>query len=175
MWNIIVLGDSMAGKSTLIMKITNTFGSVSLSSYAATVAKDTHFLSVNNTEIPIHDTSGLERWRELCTPYYEHANLAVIIFNAAEEDGFETVNFWREKFREENKHAPILVVGNKIDLVKQIKREKDVIYTSCLHDSTITTLATTLVEYIPEETFSKTSYWAEVGSEYFSRLPRRCW
>lgn len=175
MWNIIMLGDSMAGKSTLVMKLTNSFGSVSLSSYVATIAKDTHFLHVNDTEIPIHDTSGLERWRELCMPYYEHANLAVIVFNAAEEDGIQTVNFWREKFREQNEHAPILVVGNKIDLVEKLKREKDVIYTSCLHGPSITTLTTALVDYIPEEVFFKTSYWAEVGSDYFSHLPQRCW
>ena len=121
---IITLGDSMVGKTCLILRfIENLFTSNYLSTIGFDLKKKLIKLE-NNEKIKllIYDTAGQERFKSLSRNYIKKADGIMVIYDITNKETFKNVENWIICAKEEmKKNIPIYLVGNKADLEEDRK------------------------------------------------------
>ena len=123
--NIIIVGDSFVGKSALISKYTvNDFQA----KYIVTVVIDYYEKEeeINNEKIKVKiwDTAGQERFQGLTKSFYKYGNGIILTYDVTNRESFNNLKKWIDSimnFKKEN--ATIIIVGNKIDLSRQVSKE----------------------------------------------------
>jgi len=117
-YKIVVLGDSAAGKTSLIMRYTrNLFDqSVTTTIGASFVTKKIVHMK-NEVCFRLWDTAGQERYRSVIPVYCRGASAVIIVFDSTIENFAEPIQHWVD-FAKNNadEGTKIYVVGNKIDL-----------------------------------------------------------
>ena len=114
-------------------------------SYVPTVFSTTsHELSVDGREfeLTLWDTAGQEDYIWLGPASYQKADVVLICFSIDSPTSLENVELkWAKKIKHFCKNAPIILVGNKIDLctdqeiIKRLDEEQIVSFTICPSDA----------------------------------------
>jgi len=121
---LIVVGDPAVGKSSLIRRhADNTFES----DYAPTIGTDfiLKVVKLENMEITatIWDIGGHEQFLTIRHIYYEGADAAIIVYDVSREETFKSVKKWYEDITKSAGILPTLIIGNKTDLERKVKKE----------------------------------------------------
>ena len=123
---IIIIGDSGVGKSSLLKRaVQNTFDT----NYQATIGFEfllMHF-KVNDLKIKLQiwDTCGEEMYRSLVQGFYRNTSLAIIVYDISRKKSFEALEIWLKDLRQHTEEGiPVFIVGNKMDLQKDISTEE---------------------------------------------------
>ncbi|MFW9825153.1 MAG: GTP-binding protein [Candidatus Thorarchaeota archaeon] len=121
----IVVGDGGVGKTALTLRFSKGFFT---EDYKMTIGVDFHVktISINSNEGPIRaklqiwDTGGQERFSSIRPMYYRGSLGALLIFDLTNSASFDHLPGWIEEVRANVKiEIPLLLVGNKSDLVDQ--------------------------------------------------------
>lgn len=117
-FKVILLGDSLVGKSSLMGLLKD---QVFVSSYTSTIGVDfgTVYFDHGDDKIKIQiwDTGGQEKFSPLVKVYYRNSTCAIVMFDLTNRGSFTRVRRWIEDFKHfTSGHRPIIVVGNKSDL-----------------------------------------------------------
>ena len=120
---IMIIGESLVGKTALITRYTNNSFS---GSYLTTVGIDfqTKIININDKAIKVElwDTAGQERFRNIAKNYFQSSDGFLIVYDITNKSSLEKLSFWNEQV---NLNAPektkYIIVGNKKDLEE--KRE----------------------------------------------------
>ena len=68
----------------------------------------------------IWDTAGQEKYNSIATKYFKGADGVIIVYDITKEETFEKVQSWMKQISNNvAKHVPIVLAGNKSDLVAQ--------------------------------------------------------
>jgi Ras-related protein Rab-11A len=124
---LILLGDASVGKSSIIGRyINNSFKD----NYQCTlqVELNTKMIDIDLDTIVkmnIWDTAGQEKYRHLTSQYYRSCQGAIIAFDLTRKDSFDGLQKWIDDLENYNTNIPILIVGNKSDLIKDREVNKD--------------------------------------------------
>ena len=124
---LILLGDISVGKSSIIGRyIDNSFSD----DYQCTlqVEMKTKIIDIDldtRVKINIWDTVGQEKFRNLTKQYYRNCQGAIIVFDLTRKDSFDGVQKWIDDLEDYNANIPILIVGNKSDLIKEREVNND--------------------------------------------------
>ncbi|KAG4301793.1 hypothetical protein PCANB_001981 [Pneumocystis canis] len=125
---VIILGDSGAGKTSLLNQYVNKKFS---NQYKATIGADflTKEVMIDDRIVTMQlwDTAGQERFQSLGVAFYRGADCCVLVFDVNNCKSFETLDSWRNEFfiqasPRDPEHFPFVCLGNKIDL-EESKRE----------------------------------------------------
>ena len=127
---VLVIGDSSVGKTSLITRYTNgTFKE----EYLATVGLDYYSKveAINNQTINIKlwDTAGQERYKALTQNYFRNAEGVLLTFDVTNTDSFNNLKDWigsiKTNMESKNIFLPLIIVGNKIDMedAREINKE----------------------------------------------------
>ena len=132
---MIIIGDSAVGKTCIFKKIiSGTFTEKSIS----TIGMDRRTLSFtikneegNDVEIDVQlwDTAGQERFRSITTSYYKSSQGLILMYDITKRESFEGVENWIQNVNDslgENNDYLIVLLGNKVDLVKANPDSRDV-------------------------------------------------
>ena len=120
---VCLLGEANVGKTSLLYRyIENKFRD----NYKATLGvnllkKEANIEGYGLITIQIWDLGGQESFKSLRKLYLEGANGALIIFDMTKSKTFEKLSDWVGDFKEARGEQPILLVGNKTDLIENIK------------------------------------------------------
>ena len=118
---LLVIGDSSVGKTSLITRYTNgTFKE----EYLATVGLDYYSKveAINNQTINIKlwDTVGQERYKALTQNFFRSAEGVLLTFDVTNTDSFNNLKDWigsiKTNMEGKNIFLPLIIVGNKIDM-----------------------------------------------------------
>jgi Ras-related protein Rab-1A len=121
----IVVGDGGVGKTALTLRFSK---GIFQEKYKMTIGVDFHVKTIDvqtdngvvKTKLQIWDTGGQERFASIRPMYYRGALGALIIFDLTSSPSFEHLPQWIEEVRANAKEEiPLLLVGNKDDLVEQ--------------------------------------------------------
>ncbi|MFX0021666.1 MAG: GTP-binding protein [Candidatus Hermodarchaeota archaeon] len=121
----IVVGDGGVGKTALTLRFSKGFFT---EDYKMTIGVDFHVktIAIDSVEGPIRaklqiwDTGGQERFSSIRPMYYRGSLGALLIFDLTNSASFEHLPQWIEEVRANVKtEIPLLLVGNKSDLVEQ--------------------------------------------------------
>lgn len=122
---IVFLGAESVGKTALIHRYCNNkFQENIMNTIGAGFF--THSLKIDDLELNLllWDTSGEERFRSVAPSLLRGANGLVLVYDLTNPKSFEDVNIYLEMFLDTvivdmACELPVLLLGNKVDLVKQ--------------------------------------------------------
>ena len=115
---IMVLGESMVGKTCLINRYTNDkFGG----RYLCTVGIDFQKKRIikNNKKIllQIWDTAGQERYRNITKNYFNTSQGFILAYDINNKESFEKVEYWVEEVRTKaDEKIKCILIGTKCDM-----------------------------------------------------------
>ena len=120
-FEIILLGDSRVGKSSIIKRyVQNTFQDNLIStigvvlSYKEVIVKDG-----TKIKLKLIDLSGKEKYRPLNISYYKKAQGVLFIFSYDERESFDHIEVWLNSYKNCSSYRddiPLILIGNKCDV-----------------------------------------------------------
>jgi len=118
---ICLLGEAKVGKTTLIYQyIENKFRTDFRSTLGVNLLKKTTTLDGQTIVAQIWDLGGQESFKKLRKLYLEGAEGALVVFDVTNQKSFDMLDDWVSSFREVHGNKPLVLIGNKIDLVENI-------------------------------------------------------
>mmetsp|Transcript_22395 Transcript_22395/g.63479 ORF Transcript_22395/g.63479 Transcript_22395/m.63479 type:complete len:320 (-) Transcript_22395:299-1258(-) len=120
-FKVVVLGDTFAGKTSLVLRFAE--GYYRDSSRSATVGAS--FVGKRLTvsgitcKIQIWDTAGQEQFKKLAPMYYKNAAAAVVCYDCTSPKSFETLRYWLDELKRNVPAGKLVlaVCATKCDLV----------------------------------------------------------
>ncbi|CAF1161123.1 unnamed protein product [Rotaria sordida] len=109
------MGDRSVGKTNLLQRFTH-------DQFFSDTKPAIRFACIDRLDItvPVYDTAGVERYRVINTAYYRGSQGVLVIFDLTNPISFNNVGQWINEVREfASVNVPIVLVGNKSDLVAQ--------------------------------------------------------
>jgi len=116
------VGDSAVGKSSLILRYTDTLFSEEI---GPTIGVDFKIKTVQvedtTIKLQIWDTAGQEKFRTITAGYYRNTHAIMIVFDITSKESFKNVStIWVEETNRYSSSKSLkFLVGNKLDLADQ--------------------------------------------------------
>ena len=123
-FKVTVIGDGGVGKSSLIRRFTSdSFEKEYVMTIGAQFAEYIHEMEGLNIKLFFWDIAGQDDFHFLRTTFYQGSQAAIIVFSLEESqhgmEGFVHVDEWHKDFKKHCPDMPIILFGNKADLVKE--------------------------------------------------------
>ena len=121
-FKITIVGDSAVGKTSLIKRYTtNTFEKDYISTLGMQFSRYKETLSGIMVELFLWDLAGQESFNTLRDRFYKGSSGAIIVFSLAPEEieTYRHIDKWLSNIKEACGNIPIVLFGNKADLVDQ--------------------------------------------------------
>ena len=124
---IIVLGESMVGKTCLITRYTNDkFGGKYLCTVGIDFQKKTIEKNKKKILLQIWDTAGQERFRNITKNYFQSSQGFVLAYDINNKESFDKVQFWVQEIKENaEEDIKCILIGTKCDLNKREISEEE--------------------------------------------------
>jgi small GTP-binding protein len=128
-FKLVVLGDEMVGKTSIIFRYTERRF---LGDYKPTIGIDFSAKIVEigkyNVDLIIWDLGGQEKYRILRKHYLEGARGCIIVYDVTRKKTFENIDNWYNDVKHNCGNIPCILVGNKADMenARQITNEQGV-------------------------------------------------
>lgn len=126
MKKICLLGDGAVGKTSLIRKfVFDRFDDKYIMTFGTKVSKKEVNLTRNGQEYNmvflIWDILGQRVHNNLHSAYYQGATGAFIVCDTTRKETLDHMDEWIQVFRKVNRDAPVVLLGNKSDLVNEMQ------------------------------------------------------
>ncbi len=122
---VVIIGDGGVGKTSLMRCY---LGYGFNPKYLKTIGANFYSKKINYSDDRINDLSiqlvvwdlaGQPRFNEVRGVYYRGSKAAVVVFDVTNRKSFENIENWLKEFwKNMNEKLPVVLVGNKIDLVQ---------------------------------------------------------
>ena len=138
-YKFILIGNSGVGKTSIFRKLsTGEFHEKNISTIG--IEKKSLDVSIDidkdgKTEkktfnTSFFDTAGQEKFRAVTLSYYKETDGILLLYDITDRKSFDNVSIWVNSIKEaiegnESKYA-IILIGNKLDLVEEEKKERQV-------------------------------------------------
>ncbi len=121
---LLLIGDSCVGKTSLLLRFCDNFFP---ESHMATIGVEfkEKIITINDKNYKIHlwDTAGQERYSSLTKNFYKHAQGIIFVYDVNNIESFQNLKNWIKNPDYEKRNLKIIIVGNKIDLKKEISTD----------------------------------------------------
>jgi small GTP-binding protein len=121
-FKIIIVGDAAVGKTSLIKRYTtNTFEKDYISTLGMQFSRYEENLSGIMVELFLWDLAGQESFSTLRERFYKGSSGAIIVFSLTPEEieSYRNIEKWLSHIKQGGGNIPIVLFGNKADLVDQ--------------------------------------------------------
>ena len=117
-YKVLLLGDSIVGKTCILMRFTEgTFPEIHMSTVGLDYrVKQMTLENGQSAKMCIWDTAGQERFRAITKNYYKGAHGIMLIYDVTRQETFLNVRNWLTQIKENaSDKATIFLIGNKCD------------------------------------------------------------
>jgi len=124
-FNILLLGDSNVGKTSLIIRfIKDKFEENSSSTVGLEFADKE--IKINDKIIRLHilDTAGQEKYKSIAKSAIKRANGIIFVFDLNCKESFDNIKYWLMSSLEVSNDFNKILVGNKYDLTREVDKDK---------------------------------------------------
>lgn len=116
-FNLVIVGDGGVGKTTFIKRhITGEFERQYISTYGVENSKLEFYTNHGKVVFNINDVAGQEKFRK-SDREYSAADCAIIMFDLSSKISFRNVDKWYADLTNKCNGIPIVLCGNKSDIV----------------------------------------------------------
>lgn len=116
---LITLGDSEVGKSSLLLRFCeNSFSLHRVKTLGIDSKTRTLQFGDRLYRVQVWDTAGQEKFHTLSQNFYRRADGVLLVYDVTQPASLESVHSWIAQIRERC-NAPVVLVGNKTDLLVQ--------------------------------------------------------
>lgn len=128
-FKLCLCGAAAVGKTSLFHKFisgefrhdyTATVGAKFLTKAITLQSDDGEEHQVN---LALWDIAGQPRFVDLRTTFYRGASGALLLFDLTREETFKELDLWLTELRAVTMNIPILLIGNKVDLIEERGRQ----------------------------------------------------
>jgi len=129
-FKICVIGNGGVGKTSLIRKYTKgSFQKEYIKTLGAQFSKYDEKIEGNNVRLFFWDIAGQEQFSFMRPTFYKGSKAAIIVFShgPGEEKSFDSVPEWHDDIKKYCGDIPIILFGNKIDLVIKEKIDDETV------------------------------------------------
>ncbi|MHA1520222.1 MAG: Rab family GTPase [Promethearchaeota archaeon] len=127
-YKIAIVGDGGVGKSSLLeAKHSQTFDTRK----EITIGVDFKLIPLNNmgeekkpSSFLAMDLGGQERFQFMHDSYIKGIKAALIMYDVTRYKSFYNIGRWYDLIQHENNNIPVLIIGNKIDLIDSEQQEE---------------------------------------------------
>lgn len=118
---ILMVGDGTVGKSQLLIRyLESRFDP----SFTVTIGVNCQHVAMlhggKRVHLQIWDAAGQERFRTITPAYYAKAHAVMIVYDITNHSSFKSVEYWKQQVdAHASVNVPVVVVGNKTDLVDE--------------------------------------------------------
>jgi len=126
-FNVIILGDSQVGKSSMIANLRGIkFDEDGLSTTGIDFFNDTATFDGKKYTFKIFDTAGQERFKSISTKQIKLGDGFMIVYSVDLPTAFIQTKWWIDTIDEETDitKKPVLLVANKIDLERKVTQKE---------------------------------------------------
>ena len=128
-YKLVLCGDGGTGKTTFVKRhLTGEFEK----KYIATIGAEVHPMIFNTTRgkicFQVWDTAGQEKLSALRDGYYIGANCGIIMFDVCNRITYKNVITWYKALTRVCEGIPIVLVGNKVDVVDRKVKAKQILF-----------------------------------------------
>ena len=123
-YKIIVIGDPRVGKTSLLTKFaTQKFDDIYLPTIGANITKQQINIDATVISMMVWDIAGQQEFYEVYKSYYNGSNGVIIVYDVTRRDTFDNIESWYEECANNGiGHIPMIIVGNKIDLDREVDK-----------------------------------------------------
>jgi small GTP-binding protein len=120
LFKLLIVGESGVGKTCMLLRFAdNTFEGDFLSTIGVDFKVKEMVLDSKKIKLQIWDSAGQERFRNITNSYYRNSNGIIIVYDVTSRDSFDKVTDWIQEVRRYVPTVPLIVVGNKCDLIEK--------------------------------------------------------
>ncbi|KAJ5077777.1 ras-related protein rab-11a [Anaeramoeba ignava] len=126
-FKVVLIGNTHVGKTNLLTRYRyNTFTTESTSTIGVEFSSKVFKINNETIQLQIWDTAGQERFRSVTRAYYRGSYGAFIVYDIADEESFEKLEYWINDFKDQtDQNVVIMIIGNKSDLSDKRKISKE--------------------------------------------------
>ena len=124
--NILLLGDSSVGKTSLMLRFTDDIFEENSCSTIGAEFKNKE-MKINDESIKLHilDTAGQERYRAVAKNFIRNVEGIIFVFDLCNNNSFQNIKEWLMTADDANSNYQKILVGNKMDMTeRQIDKER---------------------------------------------------
>jgi small GTP-binding protein len=125
---IVIIGDSGVGKSNYLYRfVEGEFCPV----HEATIGFDYKYKisilpnSKKKVKFQIWDTAGQEKYVSINKNLFQRVEGIILMYDISEPKSFYNLDMWMKLIRENANELPLILIGNKIDLIQERKITKE--------------------------------------------------
>ena len=120
---ISLLGDSSTGKTSIINRFLGNEFSLHMISNIGLDKQELlrKMKDGNEMKIILWDTAGQERFHSISSSTIKNSQGIIVCFSLVDANSFKNVSEWLSTIREESAKIPVVLFGNKCDLVDKRK------------------------------------------------------
>lgn len=116
----VLIGDSNAGKTSLILRHTNREFQIGRATVGSSIYASKSTYAGVRVKLQIWDTAGQEKFRCMTPLYYRESRVCIIVYDTTSRKSFEAVERWLRDVRNTvDPNTLIVVAGTKLDCVDQ--------------------------------------------------------
>ncbi len=127
-FKVLLLGAPAVGKTSILYRyVKNQFSHDYITTIGINyLTKEINLDEKNLAKLVIWDVAGQEKFKFLRKQYYEGTQGALVIFDLTRLKTYEELEHWlSEMFEILQIQIPFIIIGNKLDLVKEVSRSID--------------------------------------------------
>jgi len=125
-FKIVVVGDYGVGKTTSITKfVKDIFKADYVPTLGVHITKKSFDINRDNVDLMIWDLAGQDRFAMVRQRFYDETDGIFIVYDITRRSSLENVKNWHNEVLKYTKAIPIILVGNKIDLIDRREVNND--------------------------------------------------
>jgi len=123
-YKIPVIGDPAVGKTSLIQKYTKgSFQNDYLPTIGAQFSKYDEDIEGDRVSLLIWDIAGQDTYHFLRPAFYEGSKGAIVVYSLEDSEqgklSYDHIDEWHDEIKEYCSTIPVILIGNKVDLVDE--------------------------------------------------------
>ena len=125
---LLIIGDSTVGKTSMLFRYTeDKFSAQHLATVGIDFFTKDEIFNNKVVRIKVWDTAGQERYKSLTNAFFKNAQGIILVYDVNNLETFENLKYWLQSINlnlGENTDIKKIIIGNKIDLNREVSREE---------------------------------------------------
>lgn len=115
---IIIAGEGAVGKTTLINRfVTGSFSDDYKATIGVAIFSKNIFINDTEVNLQIWDIAGQTLFRTFRTKFFTQANGVILVFDITVPNTLDRLNTWIDDIYEVTGEIPLVLLGNKVDIL----------------------------------------------------------